>query len=187
LLRHLQPPSPNDAQPPKGARFLTGSETLLDELEAGRIDCVATAKAPPEVFKKGGKIRRLVQNYPEVEADYHRRTGVYPGFHVVAVRRAFAEKHPKAVMTIYEAMQKSWTIWEDKVKWFAEDSPWAMKEMEYLLNEFADDAVFGMESKANQKMVETICREQHAQGLVPKAADPKALLAGFDAVRRAAG
>jgi 4,5-dihydroxyphthalate decarboxylase len=180
-----KPPSPNDAQPPKGARFLTGSETLLAELEAGRIDCVTTAKAPAEVFKKGGAIRRLVQNYPEVEADYHRRTGVYPGFHVVAVRRAFAEKHPKAVMTIYEAMQKSWSLWEDKVKWFAEDSPWAMKEMELLGTDFADDAVFGM-SAANQRMVETICREQHAQGLVPKAADPKALFAGFEAVRKAA-
>ena len=181
-----KPPSPNDAQPPKGARFLTGSETLLDELAAGRIDCVTTAKAPSEVFKKGGAIRRLVENYPEVEADYHRRTGVYPGFHVIAVRRSFAEKHPKAVMTIYEAMRKSWTIWEDKVKWFAEDSPWAMKEMELLCTDFAADSVFGMESEANRRMVETICREQHAQGLVPKAADPKRLFADFEAIRKAA-
>lgn len=181
-----KPPSPNDAQPPKGARFLTGSETLLDELAAGRIDCVTTAKAPSEVFKKGGEIRRLVENYPEVEADYHRRTGVYPGFHVIAVRRSFAEKHPKAVMTIYEAMRKSWTIWEDKVKWFAEDSPWAMKEMELLCTDFAADSVFGMESEANRRMVETICREQHAQGLVPKAADPKRLFADFEAIRKAA-
>jgi 4,5-dihydroxyphthalate decarboxylase len=180
-----KPPSPNDAQPPKGARLLGGSENLLKEMAEGRVDCVTTAKAPAEVFKKGGAIRRLVEDYPAVEADYHSRTGVYPGFHVMAVRRSFAEKHPKAVMTIYEAMQKSWTLWEDKVKWFAEDSPWAMKEMELLCNEFADDAVFGM-SKANQRMVETICREQHAQGLVPKAADPKALFAGFETARKAA-
>ena len=73
------------------------------------------------------------------------------------------------------------------MKWFAEDSPWAMREMELLLTDFADDAVFGMESKANQRMVETICREQHAQGLVEKAADPKTLFSGFEAVRRAAG
>ena len=178
-----KPPSPNDAQPPKGARFLTGSETLLDELAAGRIDCVTTAKAPSEVFKKGGEIRRLVENYPEVEADYHRRTGIYPGFHIVAARRSFAEKHPQAMRTIYEAMQKSWTIWEDKVKWFAEDSPWAMREMEHLCNEFAGDAAFGM-SPANRKMVETICREQHAQGLVAKAAEPRRLFADFEAIVR---
>ena len=30
---------------------------------------VTTAKAPSEVFKKGGPVRRLVENYPEVEAD----------------------------------------------------------------------------------------------------------------------
>jgi 4,5-dihydroxyphthalate decarboxylase len=178
-----KPPSPNDAQPPKGARFLTGSETLMTELAEGRVDCITTAKAPPEVFKKGGAVRRLVENYPEVEADYHRRTGVYPGFHVVAARRSFAEKHPQAMRTIYEAMQRSWTIWEDKVKWFAEDSPWAMREMEYLCNEFAGDAVFGM-TPANKKMVETICHEQHAQGLVPKAADPKRLFADYEALTR---
>ena len=181
-----KPPSPNDAQPPKGARFLSGNESLMTELAEGRLDCITTAKAPADVFRKGGRIRRLVQNYPDVEADYHRRTGVYPGFHVIAVKRAFAEKHPKAVMTIYDAMQKSWALWEDKVKWFAEDSPWAMKEMELLCGDFADDSVFGMESKANQRMVETICREQHAQGLVPKAADPKALFACFEKVRKAA-
>ena len=56
----------------------------------GRIDAVTTAKAPSEGFKKGGPVRRLVENYPEVEADYHRRTGIYPGFHVVAARRSFA-------------------------------------------------------------------------------------------------
>ena len=181
-----KPPSPNDAQPPKNARFLGGTENLLAELAAGRIDAVTTAKAPAEVFKKGGPIRRLVENYPEVEADYHRRTGVYPGFHVIALRRSFAEKHPKAVVTIYGAMRKSWAIWEDKVKWFAEDSPWAMREMELLCTDFAGDSVFGMESEANRRMVETICREQHAQGLVPKAADPKRLFADFEAIRRAA-
>lgn len=179
-----KPPSPNDAQPPKGARFLTGSEDLMTELAEGRVDCITTAKAPPAVFKKGGAVRRLVENYPEVEADYHRRAGVYPGFHVVAARRSFAEKHPQAMRTIYEAMQRSWTIWEDKVKWFAEDSPWAMREMEYLCNEFAGDAAFGM-TPANRKMVETICREQHTQGLVPKSADPKRLFADFEALTRA--
>ena len=178
-----KPPSPNDAQPPKGARLLSGSEDLMTELAEGRIDCITTAKAPSAVFKKGGAIRRLVENYPEVEADYHRRTGIYPGFHIVAARRSFAEKHPQAMRTIYEAMQKSWTIWEDKVKWFAEDSPWAMREMEHLCNEFAGDAAFGM-SPANRKMVETICREQHAQGLVAKAAEPRRLFADFEAIVR---
>jgi len=178
-----KPPSPNDAQPPRGARFLSGSEDLMTELAEGRVDCITTAKAPPSVFKKGGAIRRLVENYPEIEADYHRRTGIYPGFHIVAARRSFAEEHPQAMRTIYEAMRKSWTIWEDKVKWFAEDSPWAMREMEYLCNEFAGDAAFGM-TPANRKMVETICREQHAQGLVQKAADPKRLFADFEAIAR---
>lgn len=182
-----KPPSPNDAQPPKDARFLTGTENLLGELADGRIDAVTTAQAPAEVFQKGGWIRRLVQNYPEVEAGYYRRTGVYPAFHVIAARREFAEAHPREMMAIYDGLRRSFELWTAKVKWFSEASPWAMKEMETMLIDFAGDTPpFGTESPSHQRMLATMCAEQEAQGLVAKAADPKALFAGFEALKRAA-
>lgn len=182
-----KPPSPNDAQPPKGARHLGSTETLLDELAAGRIDAITTAQAPEEVFRKGGWIRRLVQNYSEVEADYYRRTGIYPAFHIVAARRTFAERHPREMMAIYDGLRRSFDLWIAKVKWFAEASPWAMGELETMLRDFADDTPpFGMESPAHRRMIAALCREQQAQGLVETAADPDALFSGFEALRRAA-
>ncbi len=182
-----KPPSQNDAQPPKDSRFLTGTETLLGELAAGRIDAVTTAKAPPEVFQKGGSIRRLVQNYPEAEAGYHRRTGVYPAFHIVAARREFAEKHPREMMAIYNGLRHAFDLWVAKVKWFSEATPWAMSELETMLRDFPEDTPpFGIESAAHQRMLAVMCKEQEAQGLVPKAADPKSLFQGFEALQRAA-
>lgn len=182
-----KPPSPNDAKPPADAQYLTGAENLLGLLADGKIDAVTTAFAPEEVFQKDGWIRRLLADYPAVEADYHRRTGVYPGFHIIAVRRSFAEKNPHAVMSIYNAMRQSFDQWVGKVKKFGEGSPWAIHELEVLLRDFAHDMPpFGMESPAHQKLVATICHEQYAQKLVARAANPADLFAGFAAVRRAA-
>ncbi len=180
-------PSPNDAQPPKNARFLAGSENLLDELRSGAIDAVTTAFAPEEVFQGGGWIRRLVVNYREAETEYHRRTGIYPGFHILAARRPFAEKHPGAILAIYKAMKQSYEIWMSKTKKFAEASPWAMEEIETLYRDFPDDASpFGTKSPSHRKMLEAVCAEQYAQGLVTRPADAAALFAEFDKMADAA-
>lgn len=179
-----KPPSPSDARPPQDARYLAGGESLLTELAEGRIDVVTTAFAPDEVFLKGGTIRRLVRNYREVEAEYRRRTGVYPGFHIVAVRRTFAERNPEAVLTIYDALRKSFDLWTTKVKRFAEASHWAMDDFEMILREFPEDASpFGMESPSHRKMVATVCAEQVAQKLVDQPARPEDLFAGFETLQ----
>jgi 4,5-dihydroxyphthalate decarboxylase len=181
-------PSPNDAQPPKDARYLSHSENLLTELAEGRIDVVTTAFAPEEVFQPSGWIRRLVRNYREVETEYRRRTGVYPGFHIMVVRRTFAETNPRAVMTIYGALRQSFDVWTTKVKRFAEASPWAIDEFETMLRDFPGDMPpFGMESPSHRKMVATICEEQYAQKLVAKAARPEDLFDSFEMVQRNAG
>ncbi|MCM0018383.1 MAG: hypothetical protein NBV67_00140 [Tagaea sp.] len=178
-----KPPSPNDAKPPSDARFLTGSENLLDELRAGRLDAITTAFAPESVFAKDGWLRRLVPDYRAAEAEYRRRTGIYPGFHIVAVRREFALRHPLVVPVVYGALRQAFDVWTLKAKRFAEATPWAMAEFETLCRDFPDDTPpFGMESAAHRKMVAALCHEQHAQGLVPQAADPAKLFADFESI-----
>ena len=182
-----KPPSPNDAKPPASARILTGSENLLAEVEAGRVDAFYAAFVPEAVFQKGGWLRRVVRNYRQAEGEYHRRTGVYPAFHIVAARREFALRHPKVMMTIYDALRGSFDQWATKVKCFAEATPYAMDDFEIMLRDFAGDTPpFGMETAAHQKMVAAMCHEQHAQGLVASPARPDDLFAGFNEVRRLA-
>jgi 4,5-dihydroxyphthalate decarboxylase len=124
-----------------------------------------------------------VQDYPAIEADYHRRTGVYPAFHIVAARRDYATAHPGRVRAVYAALQKAFGIWSTKTLKFGEASPWAVQELETMYRDFAQDTPpFGTESAAHQKMLATMCAEQQAQGLVAKAADPKGLFAAFDAL-----
>ncbi len=178
-----KPPSPHDAQPPKDAEYLTGSDTLLAQLRDGKIDAVTTAFAPPVILRKGSWLRRLVQDYPAVEADYHRRTGVYPGFHIVAARREYAQQHPDRVRAVYAALKSSFEVWASKALKFGETSPWAMHELETMYRDYPEDTPpFGTESAAHRKMLATMCHEQHAQGLVDKPADPQKLFAAFNAL-----
>jgi 4,5-dihydroxyphthalate decarboxylase len=175
-----KPESPSDAFRPGGAEYLAPDDYLVDALREGRIDALTTAFAPDDVFRRGGTIRRLVRNYREVEVDYYRRTGVYPGFHIVAARREFAERHPWALMVIYRALQQAFDLWVTKVKRFSEASPWAMDELETMLGVFAHDTPpFGMESPAHRLMLETMCQEQYAQRLVARPAKPADLFADF--------
>ena len=183
-----KPPSPNDAQPPKDAEYLSDTDHLMGALQNGRIDALTTAFAPDDVFKPGGSIRRLVQNYRQVEKEYYQRTGIYPGFHIVAARREFAKQHPQAVLAVYKALQQAFDIWVEKTKCFSEATPWAMDELETMLGEFAADTPpFGMEPPAHQRMVAAMCQEQHAQHLVDRPANPEDLFAGFAAIAAAAG
>ena len=193
VLGQLDPHLPNkedssyDAPPPGNAEYLRTGDYLLDALRDGRIDAMTVAFAPDDVFKPGGAVRRLVRNYRDVELDYYRRTGIYPAFHIVAARREFAEQHPWALLVIYEALQQSFDLWVSKVKKFAEASPWAMDELEIMLSDFAGDTPpFGMASPAHRLMMEAMCREQHAQHLVDRPANPNTLFADFEAIAAAA-
>jgi len=177
----LKPPTALDVDPPKGTQFLRSGETLMGKLRDGSIDAVTTAFMPEPVFQPNGEFRRLVRNYREVEREFHHRTGVYPGFHIVAVRREFAEANPEAVMVLYNALRKSWDIWWSKAKKFAEGSPWAMEELETMIRDFPGDTPpFGTETPAHKRMLAMICHEQFAQGLIARAARPEDLFSGFE-------
>src|SRR5207248_691004 len=59
-------------------------KTLDDMLLAGEIDAILSA-IPPKSFVAGNPdMLRLVSNYVEVEAEYFRRTGIFPIMHFVA-------------------------------------------------------------------------------------------------------
>ncbi len=173
-------PLPDDLPLPPNAETLPAQDTLKAALQEGRIDAMTVAFAPPEVFRPDGSIRRLIQNYVEVEREYHRRTGIYPNFHIMAFHRHFADRHPELVVGFYEALRRSWEVWWTKATRFSEASPWAMADLETLAIDFQDDTPpFGHESTAHQRMLRAMCDEQHSQHLVDQPARPEDLFARF--------
>lgn len=180
--------APFEAPLPERSETLKAGDTLMAALAEGRVDAVTTAFAPADVFTNGGKVRRLVENYVEVERDYHARTGIYPNFHLIALRRGYAEAHPDVAVALYQGLQRSWDHWWTKAKKFSETGPWAMAEHETMAKEFPDDTPpFGLASAAHRKMLKVMCAEQKAQGLVARAADSEALFADFGKAAKAVG
>ena len=181
-----KPPGSADALTPRNLEFLPESDFLVDALLSGRLDAVTVAFAPDEVFKPGGRIRRLVRDYRAVERDYFQRTGIYPPFHIVAARRDFAEANPWVLPVIYDALKSAFDLWVIKVKRFAEATPWAMEEMETMLHDFAGHTPpFGMDLPAHRAMMKVMCEEHFQQGLVTTPADPASLFADFEAIAAA--
>lgn len=181
----MKPATSMDVPAPEGSIHLKPGQTLLDGVRDGSVDAVTTAFMPDPVYQPDGEFRRLVRNYRQVESGYHQRTGVYPGFHIVALRRDFAERNPQAAVTIYDALRKAWDIWWIKARKFAETSPWAMDEIETMIREFPQDTPpFGTGQEAHKRMLATICNEQFVQGLIPRAAQPEDLFADFERIEQ---
>ena len=93
---------------PKGIRYTPVPERSLSEmLTAGDLDAVLTARPPSGYGAPGSPLRRVFENYREVELDYWRRTGIFPIMHLVVLRRDVYERHRWAAMNLLKAFEEA--------------------------------------------------------------------------------
>ena len=85
---------------PPGVRVQAMPEhTLAGMLAAGELDAAISARDP------GGK--RLFSNSRELEADYYRKTGIFPIMHVVVLRREAYERDRWIAMNLFKAFEEA--------------------------------------------------------------------------------
>lgn len=83
------------------------TETLDQMLRDGVIDAIVTARTPPCYFDDSVPVRRLFENYEELEKDYYRRTGVFPIMHSLAVRADVHERYPWVAPSLFKAFSEA--------------------------------------------------------------------------------
>ncbi|HEX3548570.1 MAG TPA: 4,5-dihydroxyphthalate decarboxylase [Mycobacterium sp.] len=80
-----------------------GNKALGPMLDAGEIDAFISADVPRCVIDGSPRVGRLFADYRSVEADYYRRTGIFPIMHTLVMRRDLAAEHPGLAESVYRA------------------------------------------------------------------------------------
>jgi 4,5-dihydroxyphthalate decarboxylase len=140
---------------------------LAEMLEKGDIDCLIGARIP-DGFKRGvPQIKRLFENFFEVEQDYYRRTGWFPIMHMMVLRRSIYEEHPwtgRAISDAFETVRSTgWRRLCD-LSSYACQLPWLLPYIEQTREYFGDDP-FPYGVRPNARTLEYMYDQSYSQGL----------------------
>ena len=157
-------------------------DTLAAMLRDGGIDALYTARMPSTYRAGAGggaKVRRLFEDYMEVEQAYYRKTRIFPIMHTVAIRRSLYEQYPWIAMSLYKAFAQSQKeTYEDLYVTAALKAmlPWLTKHVEDARALMGDDFwPYGF--APNRETLATFLRYHHEQGLSKKRLQPEELFA----------
>lgn len=157
-----------DLKLPKGVEITRIADKSLNEmLLSGEIDAALVARAPDAFVKGNPKIRRLFDDFMDVETDYYKKTGIFPIMHAVAVRRDVLDKHPWVARNLFTAFEEAKrrsiervqeaTISLFPIPWYFEHARRGMK----LLGK--DYFPYGIEE--NRRTLEAFLKWAHEQGV----------------------
>ena len=143
------------------------TQTLSGMLQSGEIDALYTARMPSSFGIGGGRVKRLFENYVDVERAYFRSSGIFPIMHVVAIRRDVYEANRWVAQSLYkafvEAQRRTYADLQDTAALKAM-LPWLTAHVEDARREMGDDFwPYGLER--NRQTLETFLRYHHEQGL----------------------
>jgi 4,5-dihydroxyphthalate decarboxylase len=149
--------------------------TLAAMLDSGDIDAIYSPRAPSTLGK--GRVVRLFRDWPSVERNYFRTTGLFPIMHVVVIRRELYDEARWIARSLYKAFEDAFAgvlpaLHEAAALTYS--LPWLVahaEETEALMGPHA--WAYGLER--NRANLATFLRYSAEQGLVRQAREPQTL------------
>lgn len=159
-----KPPGVSIEPIPKGC-------TLSGMLDEGTLDAVITPLLPSVFARRSPRVRRLFQNFREVEKNFYRRTGVFPIMHTLAMKTSLYEKYPWVSQSLYKAFTQARN--EGIKKLYDTNAlritlPWIVAEVEEEEAAFADGDIWPYGIEANRKTIQTFISYLGQQGLLDR-------------------
>ncbi|MBI4494460.1 MAG: ABC transporter substrate-binding protein [Chloroflexi bacterium] len=149
---------------------LDGGQSLDSRLERGELDAATSASMLPGFLKGSPRIQRLFPNAREVEAEYYRRTRIFPIMHIVAIRRAVYERNRWLARSLAKAFQAAKERADESARRHISGTcslPWAALEYEHSQQVFGGDPYpYGVEP--NLPTLEAATLYSYEQGLSPR-------------------
>lgn len=153
------------------------TQTLAAMLASGEIDALHTARMPSTYLSAPDKVRRLFPDYPTVERDYYKQTGLFPIMHTIAIRREVYEANRWIAQSLYKAFVAAQRATYENLYVTAALKtmlPWSIREVEEVRELMGEDFwPYGFAS--NRATIETFLRYHHEQGLSKRLLTPEEL------------
>ena len=118
----------------------TSPERLGKALADGTIDAAIASRPPAELYE-GRQVKRLFDNYVDVEKAYYKKTGIFPIMHTIVLREDVYNAHPWAARSLIDAFTQAKKIayqyvqdHGDKISYM-----WARKTLEDQLSVLGSD------------------------------------------------
>ena len=154
-------------------------QTLSAMLADGDIDALYTARMPSSYHTSGGKVKRLFENYVDVEKAYFRKTRIFPIMHTVVIRREVYEQNRWVAQALYKAFCEAQAeTYHDLTETAALKTmlPWLTAHVEEARVEMGDDFwPYGLDK--NRDALDTFLRYSYEQGLSKRKLNPEELFA----------
>jgi 4,5-dihydroxyphthalate decarboxylase len=142
-------------------------QTLTQMLHTGELDALYTARMPSSFLKGDGKVKRLFENYGEIERAYFRQTKIFPIMHTVVMRRDVYEANRWIAQSLTKAfIEAQRRTYEDLKETAALKAmlPWLNDHIDETKREMGDDWwAYGLDK--NRHVLETFTRYHLEQGL----------------------
>jgi 4,5-dihydroxyphthalate decarboxylase len=154
-------------------------KTLAHMLADGQIAALQTARMPSTYRAGDGRVRRLFEDYVEVERDYYRRTRIFPIMHTVVIRRELYRQYPWIAQSMFKAFCAAQReCYDDLAQTAALKAmlPWLTAHVEDARRELGEDFwPYGF--APNRATLDTFLRYHHEQGLSKRRLAPEDLFA----------
>jgi 4,5-dihydroxyphthalate decarboxylase len=166
--------------PPKfRVHAIPAGKTLSAMLAEGELDAITAPRNPSTFTTRPDRVKRLFENFIEVERAYFRKTRIFPIMHTLVLRRDLYAAHPWIAQSLTKAFVEAKRRAQDNLSIVAAIKtmlPWQIAYVEETRRELGDDWwPYGLE--ANRHVLDTFLRYHHEQGLSPRRFKPEELFA----------
>jgi 4,5-dihydroxyphthalate decarboxylase len=151
----------------------TPAKNAWAALKEGEVDALGLTEAQISWIRNEPRVRRLFENYREIEAAYYKRTRIFPIMHVIVASKAITQKHPDLPAKIFELFtrsKKSGRDWLDAIP--SMGLAWKHRYLEEERAMFPEDP-WGFGFARNRHVLEKFLFYCERQGITERTIEPK--------------